>query len=160
MLQVLDMLPVLGVLVLEVPAMLEVPEMVEVPEVVEVPGMLRGLGFAGALGQAELLHGVALDGGGRAGRPQGGQQQRRLGQVRAAAVFPVLAVGGPGGRAEFGDEGGRVGGPAAGFLAIPAVTSGRSGAGTGSSGTGTDRCWYSSASAVSPVNGGCPVRHS
>ena len=47
-----------------------------------------------------------------------------------------------------------------GSLASPAATSGRSGSGTGSSGTGWDRCWYSSRSAVSPVNGGRPVRHS
>ena len=47
-----------------------------------------------------------------------------------------------------------------GSLAIPAATSGRSGSGTGSSGTGAARCWYSTRSAVSPTKGGWPVRHS
>jgi len=52
------------------------------------------------------------------------------------------------------------GGRPAGSLAIPAATMGRSGTGTGSSGTGCDVCCHSSASAVVPVNGGCPIRHS
>ncbi len=47
-----------------------------------------------------------------------------------------------------------------GSLAIPAATSGRSGPGTGSSGTGSKRCWRTSSAAVSPLNGGRPVRHS
>ena len=38
--------------------------------------------------------------------------------------------------------------------------SGRTGSGTASTGTGWDICWYSSAWAVSPRNGGRPVRHS
>jgi hypothetical protein len=67
----------------------------------------------------DLLHAVALDRGRRARRPQSGEQQRRLAQVRPAAVLPVLAVGGPGGRAEFGDEAGRVGGPARRVLGHP-----------------------------------------
>ena len=46
------------------------------------------------------------------------------------------------------------------FLAIPAVTSGRSGSGTGSSGTGSTRCCRSRISAVFPVKGGRPARHS
>ena len=45
-------------------------------------------------------------------------------------------------------------------MAIPAAISGRSGSGTASTGTGSAMCWYISAAAVSPRNGGCPVRHS
>ncbi len=52
------------------------------------------------------------------------------------------------------------GGRSSGFLAIPAATSGRTGSGTASTGTGWDTCWYNSAAAESPRNGGRPVRHS
>ena len=45
-------------------------------------------------------------------------------------------------------------------MAIPAAISGRSGPGTAPTGTGSAMCWYISAAAVSPANGGCPVRHS
>ncbi|HEY6496326.1 MAG TPA: hypothetical protein VIZ43_23845 [Trebonia sp.] len=43
---------------------------------------------------------------------------------------------------------------------MPAAITGRNGSGTSSSGTDAVRCWLSSASVVSPANGGCPVRHS
>jgi hypothetical protein len=93
---------------LEVLGMLKV---LMVSEMVKVPGMLRFLGFLGTPGQVNLLHGLALGRGRCAGWPQGGQQQRRLAQVRPAAILPVPAVLGPGGRAELGDEGGRISGP-------------------------------------------------
>ena len=51
-------------------------------------------------------------------------------------------------------------GRSSGSLARPAATSGRTGSGTASTGTGWNMCWYSSACAVSPWNGGRPVRHS
>jgi hypothetical protein len=73
----LDVPDVLGVLVLQ---MLKVPDVLcvfdvlgtlvlEMPEVLKVSGMLRVVGWLGVMGQMDLLHGLALDRGRRAGRP-------------------------------------------------------------------------------------------
>src|ERR1700733_10751865 len=102
----LEMLHMLNVLVPEMLEMLDalmfkMLDVLRVPEVLKVPGMRRVLRCPGTLGQVNLLHGLALDGGRRAGRPQSSQQQRRLAQVRAAPILPVPAVGGRGGRAQL-----------------------------------------------------------
>jgi hypothetical protein len=73
----LDVPDVLGVLVLQ---MLKVPDVLcvfdvlgtlvlEMPEVLKVSGLLRVVGWLGVMGQMDLLHGLALDRGRRAGRP-------------------------------------------------------------------------------------------
>ena len=82
-------------------------------------GRHDGLDRAEVAEQGYPVHGGALHRGRRAGRPQRRQQQRRLAQVRPAAVRPVPAVSARCDRAEFGDEGDRVGRPLSGVLGHP-----------------------------------------
>jgi hypothetical protein len=81
-----------------------------------VSGFLWCLRCLRTKGQVDLLHGRALHRRDSAGRPQGGQQQRRLGQARPAASLPVRAVGVRGDGAQVADEGGPVRGPVSGVL--------------------------------------------
>ena len=78
--------------------------------------MPRFPGFLRATGQVDLFYRAALYCGRCAGRPQGGQQQRRLAQGLPAALLPVRAVGVRRDRAQFGDEPGRISGPGPGVL--------------------------------------------
>ena len=147
--------------------MFKVQEVAQVPAVPHCPaellvGRLR-IGAGGmlcALGQVNRLHGGGVQCGNPGRRPQRGQQERRFAQVRPAALGPVRTVRACGTASSAVTNVAASAGRFPGSLAIPAVTSGRTGSGTGSSGTGTTMCWCSSRSAVSPVNGGRPVRHS
>ena len=86
------------------------------PEMPQVPGFPGSLG---SLGQVKLLHRGTLDRGRPARGPQRGQQQRRLAQVRPAALGPVRAVGAGCDGVQGGDEGGGVGRPVLRFLGHP-----------------------------------------